>query len=259
MTEITGNLFRILLMVCPLTFLAGFVDAVAGGGGLISLPAYMAAGLPPHFATATNKCSSTFGTLLSTIRFMRGKRIHYLSALTSASAALIGSALGAYLNMLVNEKYLRYILMVSLPVIAAFILFKKDLGEKSRIQDISKGKVVILSIGIGFIIGLYDGFFGPGTGTFLILAYTVIVGFDLITASGNAKVVNLASNIAAFITFAIGGNILWEIGLPAAVFGVAGNYIGSGLALKNGKKIIRPMFFIVLLLLMVKLLADMLN
>lgn len=247
---------KILLMVCPLVFLAGIIDAVAGGGGLISLPAYLAAGLPPHIATATNKCSSTFGTLLSTIRFMKGKKIHYQSALSSAVAALIGSSLGATLNMSIDEKYLRYLLIIVLPVIAITVLFKKDFGEKSRVHEFSKIKILLLSVSAGFGIGVYDGFFGPGTGTFLLLIYTALIGFDLITASGNAKVVNLASNVAALITFTIGGKIVWHIGIPAAIFGIVGNWVGSGMALKSGRKVIRPMFFLALGLLMAKIIYD---
>lgn len=244
-------------IVCPLVFLAGLIDAVAGGGGLISLPAYMVAGLPPHFATGTNKCSSTFGTLFSTFRFMKNKKICYYSAITSAIAALIGSYLGARLNMLVDEKYLSYMLIIVLPVIAVFLLVKKDFGDISRVEGRATWKVVSLSILSGFVIGGYDGFFGPGTGTFLILIYTGLIGFDLVTASGNAKIVNLASNVAALITFAIGGKIIWSIGVPAALFGIAGNWIGSGLALKGGKKIIKPMFFVTLGLLMCKIVYDL--
>lgn len=251
------EMIKIIFLICPMIFLAGVIDAVAGGGGLISLPAYLAVGLPPHLATATNKCSSTFGTLFSTIRFMKGKRICYLSAFVSAGVALIGSYFGAMLNMLLDEKYLRYLLLIVLPIIAVVILLKKDFGEKSSVEKLTKTKLLIDSLLIGFFVGMYDGFFGPGTGTFLILAYTVLMGFDLVTASGNAKVVNLASNLAAFFTFAIGGKIVWQIGIPAAVFGVLGNWVGSGLALKNGKKVIRPMFFLALGLLMTKIGYDL--
>lgn len=250
---------RILLIVCPMVFLAGVIDAVAGGGGLISLPAYLAAGLPPHLATATNKCSSTFGTLVSTIRFMKGQKVHYLSAICAAIAALMGSPIGAYLNLSIDEKYLMWVLVIALPIIAFVIVTKKDLGAESKVEQLSKKQVIYLSLGIGFVIGMYDGFLGPGTGTFLILAYTILVKFDVLTASGNAKVVNLASNVGAFITFAVNGNIIWQIGIIAAFFGIAGNLLGSELAIRNGKEIIRPMFFVVLTLLLVKIIYDLLT
>lgn len=248
---------KMLIIVCPLVFLAGLIDSVAGGGGIISLPAYMVAGLPPHLATGTNKCSSTFGTLFSTLRFMRSKKIHYIAALTSAGAALVGSPIGATINLIIEERYLGYTMLVLLPIIAIFLVFKKNFGDQENFKEESRYKTIGLSLISGFLIGMYDGFFGPGTGTFLILIYTGIIGFDLVTASGNAKVVNLASNIAALVTFALNGKILWTIGLPAALFGIAGNWIGAGLAIKGGKKVIRPMFMVVLFLLMLKISYDL--
>ena len=254
-----SDTIHILLLICPLAFLAGFIDAIAGGGGLISLPAYLAAGIPPHFAAATNKCSSTFGTLVATGKFLKSGKVNLTSSLPAAGAALIGSSMGAYLNMLMNEKILTYIMIGTVPIIAVFLMVKKDFGNEDTTDKFSKTKIVVLSAVIGLTIGMYDGFFGPGTGTFLIIAFTGIVGFDLLTASGNTKVVNLSSNIAAFITFAVGGKIIWHIGLPAAVFGIAGNYLGAIFALKKGTKFIRPMFFIVLSLLIIKLIFNMIG
>lgn len=250
---------QMLLIICPLVFFAGVVDAVAGGGGLISLPAYLAAGLPPHMAIATNKVSSSCGTLVATLRFMLGRKIHYASALVSAAAALVGSYFGAQLNMMLEEKYLSYVLIVLLPVIAVFLLCKRDFGERDRAVELTKAKMLIYSVLAGLVVGCYDGFFGPGTGTFLILAYTGLIGFDLVTASGNAKVVNLAANAAALTTYAFSGKVVWFLGLTAALFGIAGNWIGSGLALKKGGKIIRPMFFVVLVLLLVKIIVDLIG
>ena len=239
-----------LLIVCPLVFLAGLVDSVAGGGGLISLPAYLLAGLPPHLATATNKCSSTFGTFLTTVRFLRHGHVHAVSAGLSVVFSLVGSWLGARLNMVLPEVYLYWFLLGSLPVIAVVIILKRDLGAENRMDALSTRALLVRCAAIALVIGAYDGFFGPGTGTFLVLALTGLCGFDLLTASGNAKVMNLTSNIAAFVTFAFSGNILWTLGIPAALFGIAGQYVGSGLALKNGAKVIRPMFLLVLVLLL---------
>lgn len=241
-----------LIIICPLTFIAGFIDSAAGGGGLISLPAYMAIGLPPHIATGTNKCSSTFGTMLAAWTFFKSGKIHIKTALFSAAAALFGSWIGAMLNMIADDSILRMVLMLAVPVVAIFVIFKRDFGSRDRTGEFSKLKLSLITTVIGFVIGCYDGFFGPGTGTFLILGFTVFAGFDLLTASGNAKVVNLASNIAAFVTFAISGQILWAIGIPGAVFGIAGNLIGSKLALKKGTKFIKPMFIVILTILFIK-------
>lgn len=250
--------FQTFLIVCPLVFLAGLVDAVAGGGGLIALPAYLVAGLPPHMASATNKCSSVFGTVVSTVRFLREGRFHRRAAVVSAFTALLGSALGTRLNLLLSEALLHWVLVGLLPVIALFLLFKRDFGATSRVDTLSPRALLVLSGAIGLVLGAYDGFFGPGAGTFMILSFTAVCGFDLVTASGNAKVVNLCSNLAAFVTFASAGKILWIVGLPAALFSIAGHYVGSSLALTRGAKVIRPMFFVVLLLLLGRILSDLL-
>jgi len=246
----------ILFFICPCTFLAGLIDSSAGGGGLISLPAYLVAGLPPHAALATNKCSSTFGTLFSTANFIKNGKINFRAALPAAIMALVGSHIGAKLSMLADEAVLRYIMIAAVIAIAIFITVKKDFGNKDNSARFSKTRMFVMSVIIGFVIGMYDGFFGPGTGTFLILSFSAFAGFDLLTASGNAKLVNLASNVAAFVTFAFSGEILFAIGIPAAVFGIAGNIVGSTLALKKGSKYIRPMFILALALLLVKLISD---
>lgn len=248
---------QMLAIVCPLIFLAGLVDAVAGGGGLISLPAYLVAGLPPHYASATNKCGSVFGTAVSTFRFLRRGRYHRRAAAVSAVTALAGSALGSRLNLFLSERALHYVLIGLLPVIALFLLFHRDFGAESRVDKLSPGAVGALAGGIGLLLGAYDGFFGPGAGTFMILAFTGLCGFDLVTASGNAKVVNLCSNLAAFVSFALAGKVVWALGLPAAVCSIGGHYVGASLALKKGAKVIRPMFFVVLCLLLVKIVADL--
>ena len=251
------DLMHILLIVCPLVFLAGIVDAVAGGGGLITLPAYLLAGLPPHTAAATNKCSSTFGTLLSTVRYLRHGCFHRQTAVLSVVCALAGSWLGATLNMYLDEKYLYWFLLAALPVVALIILLKPDFGAENRMDRYTPRQLLVRCGLIALVIGCYDGFFGPGTGTFLMIALSTLCGFDLLTASGNTKLINLSSNLAAFVTFAVGGKILWQIGLPAAVFGMLGNYVGSGLALKNGAKVIRPMFIVVLVLLLGRLIWEL--
>lgn len=248
---------HILPIVCPLVFLAGIVDAVAGGGGLITLPAYLLAGLPPHTAAATNKCSSTFGTLLSTVRYLRHGCYHRPTAVLSVVCSLIGSWLGAMLNMYLDERYLYWFLLAALPVVALVILFKPDFGQSNRTDRYTTRQLLARCAAIALVIGCYDGFFGPGTGTFLMIALSTLCGFDLLTASGNTKLINLASNTAAFVTFALGGKIFWAVGLPAALCGMLGNYVGSGLALKQGARIIRPMFLLVLVLLVGRLASEL--
>ena len=248
-----GELTHIWLIICPLVFLGGIIDAVAGGGGLITLPAYLLAGLPAHLASGTNKCGNAFGTFLSTGRFLKRGDVHYPSAVAGAVGALAGAWAGARLNLIVPEQVLYYIMLAVVPVMAVFLLLKRDFGQEDRSGQLSRGQLMAMAAGIGLIIGGYDGFFGPGAGTFLMLAFTGLCRFDLLTASGNTKVANSASNLASLVTFALAGEVLWSVGIPAALCGVAGNYLGSGLALKGGAKVIRPMFFVVLALLVARL------
>ena len=244
------------VIVCSLALVGGLVDSIAGGGGLITLPAYLIAGFPPHMASATNKCSAVFGTFTSTARFLRQGKVNLPAAAISAVTALLGSALGARLYLYLSERYLQYVLMVVLPVIAVFLVFRRDFVERGPDEAVSGPRLLVLAGIIGLLLGTYDGFFGPGTGTFLILLFTALARFDVITASGNAKVINLCSNAAAFVTFACAGKVVWAVGLPAAVCGIVGNYIGSGLVLKKGAAAVRPMFCVVLALLFARILYD---
>lgn len=248
-----SELMHIWVIVCPLVFLGGVIDAVAGGGGLITLPAYLLAGLPPHLASGTNKCGNAFGTFLSTGRFLKRGDVHLPSALAGGAGALIGAWAGANLNMIVPEQALYYLMLAVVPVMAVFLLLKRDFGTENHSDQFTRGQLIAMGLGIGVAIGGYDGFFGPGAGTFLMLAFTGLCRFDLLTASGNTKVANSASNLASLITFGLAGKVMWVVGIPAALCGIAGNYVGSGLALKGGAKVIRPMFFVVLTLLVARL------
>ena len=248
-----SELTHIWMIVCPLVFLGGLIDAVAGGGGLITLPAYLIAGLPAHIASGTNKCGNVFGTLLSTGRFLKRGDVHVPSAVAGMAGALIGAWIGAQLNLIMPEQMLYYVMLVVVPIMAVFLLFKRDFGQEDHSGELSRSQLLMMAAGIGLVIGGYDGFFGPGAGTFLMLAFTGVCRFDLLTASGNTKVANSASNLASLVTFALAGKVLWAVGIPAALCGIIGNYLGSSLALKGGAKVIRPMFFVVRALLLARL------
>lgn len=239
-------------IVCPLVFLAGFVDSIGGGGGLISLPAYLFAGVPAHMALATNKLSSTLGTSISAFR-MR-KRMDLSVAGASVVCALVGSSIGSSLALMVSEKVVQYMLLPVLPVVAYYVLRKKNLDEGTEKVTLPRKNVFLLSMIASFCVGMYDGFYGPGTGTFLILLYTGLVKMDLMTASANTKAVNLASNVGALTVFILNGKVFYTLGIPAALCCIAGNYLGSGMVLKNGSRVVRPIILVVLLILFVKIL-----
>jgi uncharacterized membrane protein YfcA len=246
------------LIVLPAVFLAGLVDSIAGGGGLLSVPAYMAAGLPPHFVLGNNKFSSCFGTLFATLRYHQHGLIDAGVALLSALFALGGSFLGASAVLLLRPDFLRWLLIVLLPLVAVFTLANRSLGRDNRSQDLAGRKKYGLAALAALLIGFYDGFFGPGTGTFLILFYTLALKYDFVTANANTKVVNLASNIAAAATFIAHGKVLFAIGVPAAFAGIAGNLLGAKLVIRRGGSVIRPVFIFTLLLLFGKVLYDLL-
>lgn len=247
--EITYQTF---LIVCPFLFLAGLIDAIGGGGGLISLPAYLIAGLPPHAAVATNKLSSTCGTTLATLRFIKNGLVNLKLAIPSVIAAIIGSSIGANLSLLIKEEIMLYIMIAILPICAFLVLNKKlfhDGGENEITLD---RRTYITATIAALIIGMYDGFYGPGTGTFLIIAFTVFAKISMKTANAQAKVINLTSNITSLIIFLINGEVLFSIGIVAAACNMLGGYIGAGLVMKNGAKIVKPSIIFVLILLALK-------
>ncbi len=240
-------------------FLAGFVDAIAGGGGLLSVPAYLAAGLPPHFALGTNKFSSVCGTILTTTRYYRAGMMDKNIAIPGAIAALIGSALGTLTVLALNPSFLNYILIILIPLITLFVMINKNLGKIQREHFFSGLQVLIIALLLGFVLGFYDGFFGPGTGSFLIFSYVLFLGLDYTQANANAKVINLASNLAAVITFIIGGKVIYALAIPAAICGIAGNWLGSKMVIKNKTKIIRPFFITVLIILFARIIYNLIS
>lgn len=248
--------FITLLIICPLVLCAGFVDAAAGGGGLISLPAYIFAGVPIHTAYGTNKFANCIGTSVASIKFFKSGKLEIKTALLASGGALIGSALGAKLTLLLSEVYLQYCLIIILPIVSIFLIFNRNFGEDVQNEiDFKKLYPIVLLVGVA--IGVYDGFFGPGTGTFLVLAFTSICKFNIITSSGNAKMVNLASNLAALIVFLLNGKVTIMIGIPAAIASIIGNYIGAHFAIKKGVKFIKPIILIVIIMLFSKIVISL--
>lgn len=245
------------LIVCPLVFLAGLVDSIAGGGGLISLPAYLLSGVPIHNAIATNKLSSCIGTSVSTLRYCRNGFADYVTAIPSIIMALIGSSIGAKASMAVDGNILKLVLIFILPVIAWGVLKKKEPASQTAVSHLPRKLVILLSALISFIVGMYDGFYGPGTGSFLLLLYTGICKMDVKTASGNTKLVNLSSNLSALAIYLVHGQALIPLGLASALFCMAGHYMGSGMVMKQGTRIVRPIILMVLVLLLLKTGAEL--
>ena len=246
------------LIVCPLVFLAGFVDSVAGGGGIISLPAYLIAGFPAHLAAGTNKVVNGCGTTIATIKYLHSGIVRLRPAIIAAIGALIGSAIGAQSASMISEATLKTIMLVTLPCVAVFLVIKKDFGNEITSEYTAEPKPEIpVSALIGLGIGCYDGLIGPGTGTFMIICFTVFLKMDLLTASGCSKVANLASNIAAAVVWIVHGNVYWQLALPAIICNMLGNWFGAQYAIHGGSKKIKNVMFIVLVLLFIKIIYDL--
>ena len=246
---------KTFLIVCPLLFLAGFVDSIAGGGGLISLPAYLFAGLPMHLAIGTNKLSSACGTSLTTLRFIRRGLVRWRLALPGAAAAVLGAGLGSHLSLLADEKLIRGLLLAVLPAAASLVLNRRLFPDREADEEISPRRTLAVCLLAALVIGFYDGFYGPGTGTFLIIAFTVFARLSVSTANAQAKVINLTTNLTSLAVFLRSGTVLVPLGLAAAACNMMGNYVGSGLAVQQGAKITRPIILAVLGLLLVKILT----
>lgn len=244
------------LIVCPLALVAGFVDAIAGGGGLISLPAYFFAGLPAHAAIATNKLSSTLGTAVATVRYALFGYMVKRFVITGVACGLIGSAVGANLALLADATVLMVFMLAALLPVAVLVFRAKDLNRFSE-RPLPPAAALAATAVIALVVGVYDGFYGPGTGTILMLLLTAVGRQDVKSAAGTTKAVNLATNAAALVVFLANGQVLVGLGLAAAAFNIAGNWLGSTFFDKKGALILRPIMLVVIALFAAKLVADL--
>ena len=244
---------QMYLIVLPLVFAASVVDAIGGGGGLISLPAYMVAGLPSDLASGSNKLSACFGTLIATGKFFRSGKIMIKPALYAAVMAIIGAFIGAQINERLSDAAFRAVLLILVPAIALLMALRHNAPD--RALPMTKKRLALCAL-IGLLVGAYDGFFGPGTGVLLILGFTWAAGMDTVTASGSSKVVNLASNVSALIAHFMNGNIVLALAVPALACSALGGYLGSLLAIRRGARFIRWSMMGVMALLLIRLAVD---
>jgi len=242
-----------LLILSVLAFIAGFIDAVVGGGGLIQLPALLVtlpnAPLPTIFGT--NKIAALSGTSIAAFQYSKRIRFNVKLLITISIASFIASYLGAKIVSIINPATLKPIILIILIAIAIYTFIKKDLG-KIATKQLSVSLQMIFGAAIGLIIGFYDGFFGPGTGSFFVLAFVVILGFEFIQASAYAKIVNCMTNISALIVFIRQGNYIIGIAILMAIFNITGSIIGSKMALKRGNGFIRIFFLIIVTIMIIR-------
>ena len=250
--ELTVQMF---LVVCPLLFLAGFVDAIGGGGGLISLPAYLLAGLPYQVAVGCNKLSATCGTVLTAARFLKNGFINIKLSIPTIFAAIAGSSIGAKLMLQMDNSFMQTLLLVLLPITAVIVMHPKLFRDNPHGQLKLDAKTWITAITVALVMGFYDGFYGPGSGTFMIIAFTIFAKMSLPQANAQTKVINLTTNITSLTILLMEGSVLLPLGLAGAVCNMTGSFLGTGIAIKNNTCITRPVILLVMILLFVKILT----
>ncbi|MBC9785186.1 TSUP family transporter [Heliobacterium chlorum] len=225
------------VILSAVSFVAGFIDSIAGGGGLLLLPALLFTGLPPQTVLGTNKFASTFGTSFALVNFVRSKKVDWRIVAVGIAFTLLGAFLGTKAILYFPNDQVGRIIVFLLPFAMAITLIpRKVRSEQKELTTQELWKKVPL---ICFTIGFYDGFLGPGTGSFLIMAFYIWLGLDLVMASGTAKVFNLGSNIGALVVFLMEGKVLYLLGLPMALANIAGNLLGSTLAIRKGTNLVR--------------------
>lgn len=250
----------LIIVLAALSILAGFIDAVVGGGGLITIPALLIGlpktALPTIFGT--NKIAALAGTSVSAVKYARKIHFNYSLLFYVGLTAAISSFIGARAVQFINVNTLKPIILIILIVIAIYTFVKKDLGNAPT-KELSDSLQIIYGSFIALIVGFYDGFFGPGTGSFLVLGFVLILGFDFIQASAYSKIINCITNFSALIVFIKNGNYILHIAIILALANMLGNYFGTHVALKKGNKFVRIIYLIVVSIMIVRYGYDVFN
>lgn len=242
-----------ILFLCLGGFLAAFVDSIAGGGGLISMPVLLMAGLPAHLALGTNKFAGAFGCFSSAYKYSKSGKTNIELLKKLIPFTILGCLLGVKCVLSISENILNILVFLMILIVALYTYLKKDLGKEDKFENLSKENIK-KGIIMAFALGFYDGFFGPGTGTFLTFAFIKIYGFDFLHASSNTKILNFISNFTALILFMFSGQILYKVAIFYAISMVLGGYIGAKVAINKGSQLIKPIFLFMAVAVAIKLL-----
>ncbi len=243
---------KAMIFICIAGFIAAAIDSIAGGGGIISLPAIIATGVPPQLALGTNKFASTCASFTSTLKFAKSKKIHFPLVKYQIPCTVLGASLGVYTALRVDEGFLNWFIVVMIMALTLYTILKKDFGQAGNFKGLDRKKIIYGML-FALALGFYDGFFGPGTGSFLIFLFISIFGFDFTVAAGNGKILNFVSNVVSLILFAISGKIIYLVAIPMAISMIFGAYVGTHIAIHNGAKVIKPIFITIALALVAKL------
>lgn len=245
------------LIICPLVGLAGFVDAIAGGGGLISLPSYLIAGLPVHSAIATNKLSSCMGTTIAMGKYAKNGYIPWKTAIPCVIFAMIGSSLGARIALQISDYYFKRVILVILPLTAVYIYRNKAMTQEK--EPLPFHKTALIASCVSLIIGMYDGFYGPGTGVFIILLLTGLAHMGLKEANGLCKTINWTTNVSSLTVYLLNGRVMLLLGFTAGCFNIIGSYLGVKTFEKKGAKSVKPLMLVVVAIFFVKVLLEIIQ
>ena len=252
--ELLSSEFIILACLC---FIGAFIDSVAGGGGLITLPAYLASGLPPHIALGTNKLSSFFSGVGSSINYARSGKINWKLMKKLAPFSLAGAFIGVKIIIGTKPQYINYIVFIALVIVLFYTMANKKMGHESTFTGLTKSNITKGMI-MAFVIGFYNGFLGPGTGSFLVFFLMKIFGYDFVEANGDSKILNLVGNLTSLLVFGISGKVYFLYGIPISIVMILGAQCGSRCAINKGSKYIKPVFLTVTTVTVLKMLKDML-
>ena len=237
------------MYLCSAAFCAGFIDSIVGGGGLIQTPLSLAflPQLTVSTVIGTLKVPAFSGTALATSQYIKNIKVHWKLFLILATIAFISSFLGSELLTLISNDFMKPVLLAILIILAFYTIFKKDFGQ-AKDRKLPLKKIILRGILVSFVVGFYDGFIGPATGTFFILGFVTLLGMDFLKANTYAKMINLATNLGSITLFILKGKIIWGIALPMAFFNALGGFLGAQLAIKKGNQFIRYLFIFVILL-----------
>lgn len=241
-----------IIFLCVGGFLAAFVDSIAGGGGLISMPVLLIAGLPAHLALGTNKFAGACGCFTSAYRYSKSGKTNVELLKKLIPFTILGCILGVKCVLSISDAILNMLVFVMILAVAIYTYTKKDLGTEDKFESLTT-KNIRLGMFMAFCLGFYDGFFGPGTGTFLAFALIKIYGFDFLHASANTKILNFTSNFTALLLFMFSGQILYKVAIFYAISMMLGGYVGAKVAIKKGSTLIKPIFLIMAICVAIKL------
>lgn len=247
-----------ILSLCVIGFVAAFIDSIAGGGGIISLPGLMVLGVPPAYALGTNKFASTCASFTSSMTFIKYKvyDVNLLKYLVFGT--LIGAILGVKAVLLLDSSKLRIIIIILMIFVAIYTLLSKNVGNVNNFKGVYK-KTIVIGLIISIVLGFYDGFFGPGTGSFYIFLFIILLGYDFRISAGNGKILNFVSNVTSLVLFVMNSKIIYSAAIPMAIAMIIGARFGTKVAIRNGAKLIRPILVCVTIAYAIKMVFDIIK